>query len=47
MMIVGVASAAIWNGVLGLSGSIYEVLPGMLASFLVYGVAKVFKLTEF
>ena len=40
MMLVGVATAAIWNGVLGLSGSIYEVLPGMLASFLVYGIAR-------
>ena len=47
MMIVGVATAAIWNGVLGLSGSIYEVLPGMLASFLVYAIAFAFKLTEF
>ena len=46
MMIVGVATAAIWNGVLGLSGSIYEVLPGMLASFLAYGVARVFNLVE-
>ncbi|MEM8832176.1 MAG: sodium/proline symporter [Cyanobacteria bacterium P01_G01_bin.19] len=41
MMVVGVATAAIWNGVLGLSGSIYEVLPGMAASFLVYGIARV------
>lgn len=39
MMIVGIATAAIWNGVLQLSGSIYEVLPGMLAGFLVYGIA--------
>ena len=42
MMVVGIAIAAIWNGILGLSGSIYEVLPGMLAGFLVYGVARVF-----
>ena len=41
MMIAGIATAALWNGVLGLSGSIYEVLPGMLAGFLVYGIAKV------
>ncbi len=47
MMIVGVATAAVWNGVLGLSGSIYEVLPGMLASFLVYAIALASKLTEF
>ena len=37
MMLTGVFAAAIWNGVLQLSGSIYEVLPGMLAGFLVYG----------
>ena len=43
MMIAGIATAALWNGVLGLSGSIYEVLPGMLAGFLVYGIAKVAK----
>ena len=41
MMVAGIATAAIWNGVLGLSGSIYEVLPGMLAGFLVYGIARV------
>ena len=40
MMLTGVATAAIWNGVLNLSGSIYEVLPGMLAGFLVYGISK-------
>ncbi len=40
MMLGGLATAAIWNGVLKLSGSIYEVLPGMLAGFLVYGVAR-------
>ena len=39
MMIIGLATAAIWNGVLQLSGSIYEVLPGMLAGFLVYGLS--------
>ena len=42
MMLVGLATAAIWNGVLKLSGSIYEVLPGMLAGFLVYGIAQIF-----
>jgi sodium/proline symporter len=41
MMLVGIAVAAIWNGVFKLSGSIYEVLPGMLAGFLVYGVSKI------
>ena len=40
MMLVGVSTAAIWNGVLKLSGSIYEVLPGMLAGFLVYAIAR-------
>ena len=39
MMIIGITTAAIWNGVLQFSGSIYEVLPGMLAGFLVYGIA--------
>lgn len=40
MMLVGLATAATWNGVLQLSGSIYEVLPGMLAGFIVYGIAR-------
>lgn len=40
MMVIGIGTAAIWNGVLQLSGSIYEVLPGMLAGFLVYGIAS-------
>ena len=40
MMLTGVATAAIWNGVLHLSGSIYEVLPGMLAGFIVYGIGR-------
>jgi sodium/proline symporter len=40
MMIVGLSTAAIWHSVLKLSGSIYEVLPGMLAGFLVYGIAR-------
>ena len=42
MMLVGLATAAIWNGVLKLSASIYEVLPGMLAGFLVYGIAQIY-----
>ena len=40
MMLVGIVTAAMWNGVLKLSGSIYEVLPGMLAGFLIYGIAR-------
>lgn len=40
MMLAGIATAAIWNGVLQLSGSIYEVLPGMLVGFLVYGISR-------
>ena len=40
MMLVGITTAAVWNGVLQLSGSIYEVLPGMLAGFLVYAIAQ-------
>ena len=44
MMLVGITTAAFWNGVLQLSSSIYEVLPGMLAGFLVYGVARLLNL---
>lgn len=40
MMLVGITTAVIWNGVFKLSGSIYEVLPGMLAGFLVYAIAR-------
>ncbi|MEM7762387.1 MAG: sodium/proline symporter, partial [Cyanobacteria bacterium P01_A01_bin.40] len=40
MMVVGLSTAAIWNGVLKLSGSIYEVLPGMAGGFFVYGLAR-------
>ena len=43
MMLTGIATAAIWNGVLNLSGSVYEVLPGMLAGFLVYGIGRLVK----
>ena len=42
MMLVGIATAAIWNGVLQLSGSIYEALPGMVAGFLVYGLVEIY-----
>ena len=42
MMLIGISTAAIWNGVLKLSASIYEVLPGMLAGFLVYGIAQIY-----
>ncbi len=37
MMLGGVIVAALWNGVFQLSNSIYEVLPGMAAGFLIYG----------
>ena len=40
MMIVGLVTAIIWDGVLHFSGSIYEVLPGMLAGFLVYAISR-------
>lgn len=40
MMIAGIATAAIWNGVLQLSSSVYEVLPGMSVGFLVYGIGR-------
>ncbi|MDJ0897658.1 MAG: sodium/proline symporter [Xenococcus sp. MO_188.B8] len=42
MMLVGIATAAIWDGVLQFSSSVYEVLPGMLAGFLVYAIAQLF-----
>lgn len=38
MMIAGLAAALTWRYGLGLSSSIYEVLPGMLAGFVAYGV---------
>ena len=41
MMLAGLITAAVWNGVLNFSGSIYEVLPGMLAGFLVYGIGRI------
>lgn len=40
MIIAGVAAALTWRYGLQLSGSIYEVLPGMLAGFTVYGGAR-------
>ncbi|MEA5500885.1 sodium/proline symporter [Limnoraphis robusta Tam1] len=36
MMLGGITVAAVWNAVLGLSNSIYEVLPGMAAGLLIY-----------
>ncbi|MEO0376731.1 MAG: sodium/proline symporter, partial [Cyanobacteria bacterium P01_A01_bin.17] len=43
MMTTGVAVAAIWNAVLKFSGSVYEVLPGMLAGGAVYLLAWLWK----
>ncbi len=40
MMITGIATALVWRVGLGLSQDIYEVLPGMLASAMVYVVAQ-------
>jgi sodium/proline symporter len=40
MILVGLASALGWRYGLGYSGSVYEVLPGMAAGFLVYGAAR-------
>ena len=42
MMVGGIAVAALWNGVFQLSTSIYEVLPGMMAGFLIYGCSLPF-----
>ena len=38
MMLGGIATAIIWNSVLGFSRGMYEVLPGMAVSGLIYGV---------
>ncbi|MBP0005652.1 MAG: sodium/proline symporter [Cyanobacteria bacterium SBC] len=40
MMVSGIVAAAIWNAGLKLSGSVYEVLPGMAVGFLVYAIAR-------
>ena len=40
MMGVGIATALIWNLGFNLSGAIYEVLPGMAAGMIVYGIAQ-------
>ena len=42
MLIVGLVTAMYWNLVLGLSGSLYEVLPGMAASFLSFALLRPF-----
>ncbi len=42
MMMVGIAVALFWNLGLNLSSAIYEVLPGMAAGFIVYGVTHFF-----
>ncbi|MEC4818742.1 MAG: sodium/proline symporter [Scytonema sp. PMC 1069.18] len=42
MMGVGIATALIWSQVLNLSGIVYEVLPGMLASALIYIITQIF-----
>ncbi|MGJ3248506.1 MAG: sodium/proline symporter [Elainellaceae cyanobacterium] len=42
MMMVGIATALIWRVGLHLSGDIYEVLPGMIASTLVYLIGRLF-----
>ena len=42
MMIVGIATALVWNLGFHLSAAIYEVLPGMAAGMAVYGMARFF-----
>ena len=42
MMVIGIATALIWNLGLDLSGAIYEVFPGMAAGIAVYGIARFF-----
>jgi sodium/proline symporter len=46
MMVVGVGTATFWNAGLQFSSSIYEVLPGMIAGALVYGVARLMGFSE-
>lgn len=40
MMVVGIATALVWNLGFHLSDAIYEVLPGMAAGMAVYGIAR-------
>ena len=40
MMIIGIIVSIIWNLGLDLSGAIYEVFPGMVAGFIVYGISN-------
>ncbi|MCA9672200.1 MAG: sodium/proline symporter [Myxococcales bacterium] len=40
MMVCGFATSVLWRYVFGLSGAVYEVLPGMVAGFAVYGIAR-------
>jgi sodium/proline symporter len=40
MMVVGIIVAITWNWGLKLSSAIYEVLPGMAAGFIVYGIGR-------
>lgn len=41
MIVGGVAAVLIWRYVLGLSGALYEVLPGMATGFLIFGVSRI------
>ncbi|MGL5833390.1 MAG: hypothetical protein ACRC1Z_09180 [Waterburya sp.] len=43
IMLAGVAGSVIWKSGLQLSDAVYEVLPGMAASFLVYLIFLVIK----
>lgn len=40
MMLSGVAAVFLWNNVLGLSGDVFETLPGMLTGLAVYFAAR-------
>ena len=42
MMLIGIITALIWNLGLKFSGAMYEVLPGMMAGFLVYFLSQLF-----
>lgn len=40
MIVSGIVAVLIWRYALGLSDALYEVLPGMAAGFLVYGLSR-------
>ena len=39
-MMLGIVAVLVWRYGLGLSGAMYDVLPGMATGFVVYGVSQ-------